>query len=107
MQYERGIQIEGTGTYDGRWGFNPDFESDEFNWWKMFAGGNLPAKIYDMNTGEKPYWFKITISNDINYARNVYNVIHADMGTANQIYNLYTDECYQWRNLMFLEADNK
>ena len=102
-----GIEIRGTGEYDGRWGFNPDSESSEYSKVGIIFGKDVPGKIYSNNTGEKPYWFTTTVSTDRNYARNVYNAIQADMSSTNQVYNLYTDDCYQWRNAIFIEAKYK
>ena len=98
-----GYEITGTGMYDGRWGFNPDFENPSFSWQRTLSKQNVPGKVYTINTGEKPYLIKIPISNNLDDAAKLYNSIQVDLSKNNLTYNLDCRNCYHWRNRKHIE----
>ena len=102
-----GIEIEGTGEYNGRWGWNPDFEDKDFSFLRVFKGDNLPAKVYSDKTGEEPYWFKFSRSCSQADAKKLYDSIQVDLKEGHRYYDLYNKNCYRWLDFKFNHTDIK
>ncbi len=102
-----GIEIKGTGYFDGRWGKNPILPDSMLGKietiGKVFLGEDVPGKIYTKATGESRYWLNLLVSKDIDVAESVFNAIRTNSGT-DSIYNLYGKDCFHWRDAQFRES---